>query len=58
MEQYFKAAKVWDSKWVTITSMYLDGDAMFWWQTQMQKDLRAGQPKIDTYEVLKKELKA
>ena len=53
MEQYFKAAKV----MVTITSMYLSGDAKLWWRTYVEDDADAGGGKIDSWEALKKELK-
>ena len=57
MEQYFKAAKVLDQEMVTITSMYLLGDAKLWWRTRMEDDADAGKGKIDSWEALKKELK-
>ena len=57
MEQYFKAAKVLDQEMVTITSMYLLGDAKLWWRTRMEDDADAGKGKIDSWEALKKESK-
>lgn len=57
MEQYFKAAHVPDAEKVTITSMYLAGDAKLWWRTRVEDDVSAGRPKIDTWAALKKELK-
>lgn len=57
MEQYFKAARVPEDEWVTITTMYLDGDAKLWWRTRVQEDTSAGRPVIDSWAVLKKELK-
>lgn len=58
MEQYFKAARTPEDEWVTLTSMYLDGDAKLWWRTRVQEDTSAGRPVIDSWAVLKKELKA
>ena len=57
MEQYFKAARVENDEQVTITSMYLTGDAKLWWRTRLDDDASAGRPKIETWDVLKKELK-
>ena len=57
MEQYFKAARVPEQKIVTITSMYLSGDAKLWWRTYVEDDVDAGRGKIDSWEALKKELK-
>ncbi|XP_065632783.1 uncharacterized protein LOC136068889 isoform X1 [Quercus suber] len=42
---------------VTITSMYLSGDAKLWWRTRVEDDADAGRGKIDWWEALKKELK-
>ena len=58
VEQYFKAAKVPEREWVTLTSMYLSGDAKLWWRTRMAEDASAGRPNIDSWEMLRKELKA
>ena len=57
MEQYFTAAKVPDAEKVTITSMYLSGDAKLWWRTRLTDDANAGRPKIDSWEKLRKEMK-
>ena len=57
MEQYFKAAHIPDREKITITSMYLSGDAKLWWRTQMSGETRAGKPQIEDWETLKKELK-
>ena len=57
MEQYFKAARVPEQKIVTITSMYLSGDAKLWWRTYVEDDVDAGRGKMDSWEALKKELK-
>ena len=42
---------------VTITTMYLTGDAKLWWRTRTSDDAAAGRPKIESWEILKKELK-
>ncbi|XP_059663503.1 uncharacterized protein LOC132309188 [Cornus florida] len=57
MEQYFKAARILDGEKVTITSMYLSGDAKLWWRTWTEDDVSAGRPRIKVWETLKKELK-
>ena len=57
MEQYFKVAKIPEKKQVNITSMYLGGDAKLWWHIRLANDFSASRPKIETWEVLKKELK-
>ncbi|XP_059625412.1 uncharacterized protein LOC132268599 [Cornus florida] len=57
MEQYFKAARIPNGEKVTITSMYLSGDAKLWWRTQTEDDASAGRPRIEVCETLKKELK-
>ncbi|TXG51266.1 hypothetical protein EZV62_023790 [Acer yangbiense] len=57
MEQYFKAVRIPDREQVSITSMYLSGDAKLWWRTRMADDLSAGRPSIVVWESLKKELK-
>ena len=51
MEQYFRAARIPDNEKVTITSMYLSGDAKLWWRTRMADDASAN------WGTLKKELK-
>ena len=40
-----------------ITTMYLTGDAKLWWRTRTSDDAAAGRPKIESWEILKKELK-
>ena len=40
-----------------MTTMYLTSDAKLWWHTQVDDDGSAGRPFIDTWDVLKKELK-
>ncbi|XP_059668777.1 uncharacterized protein LOC132313854 [Cornus florida] len=57
MEQYFKTARILDGEKVTITSMYLSGDAKLWWRTRTEDDASAGRPRIEVWETLKKELK-
>ncbi|KAG6478499.1 hypothetical protein ZIOFF_061942 [Zingiber officinale] len=57
MEQYFVAAKVPETEKVTISSMYLIGNAKLWWRTRMVDDANAGRQKIDTWDRLKKEMK-
>ena len=57
MESYFSAARVPDDEKVSLTSMYLVGDAKLWWRTRLNEDASANRPKIDTWEALKKELK-
>ena len=57
MEQYFKVASVLDQEMITITSMYLSGDAKLWWRTHVEDDADAGRGKDDSWEALKKELK-
>ena len=57
MEQYFRAARVAERDQVTITSMYLEGDAKLWWRTRLDDDASAGRPRIETWETLKKELR-
>ncbi|CAL5371561.1 unnamed protein product [Camellia sinensis] len=54
MEQYFKAAHVPEGEKVTITSMYLTGDAKLWWRTRVGDDARI---EISTWDTLKKEMK-
>ena len=47
MEQYFKVAHVPEGEKVTITSMYVTGDAKLWWRTCVGDDAR---PEILTWE--------
>jgi hypothetical protein len=56
IEQYFKAVHVPDEEKVSITTMYLKGDAKLWWRTRVS-EICLGQPKIETWEHLKDELK-
>ncbi|XP_070037204.1 uncharacterized protein [Nicotiana tomentosiformis] len=57
MEQYFVVSKIPNGEKVTITSMYLTGDAKLWRRTRMDDDESGGKPKIDTWEKLRKEIK-
>ena len=44
-------------KMVIINSMYLSRDAKLWWRTHVEDDTNVGREKINSWEVLKKELK-
>ena len=57
MEQYFIATRIPVGEQVTITTMYLTGDAKLWWKTRTSNDVAACRPKIERWEILKKELK-
>jgi hypothetical protein len=57
MVQYFKAAHIPENERVTITSMYLTGDAKLWWRTRLGDVANAGKPSIETWEDLQKELR-
>ncbi|KAL0294142.1 UNVERIFIED_CONTAM: hypothetical protein Scaly_2573700 [Sesamum calycinum] len=57
METYFQAARVSDAENLSITSMYLIGDAKLWWHSHLSDDASANRERIETWEVLKKELK-
>ena len=57
MEQYFKAARVPSQEMVTITSMYLLGNAKLWWRTHVEDYADADRGKINSWKALKKELK-
>ncbi|KAL0402564.1 UNVERIFIED_CONTAM: hypothetical protein Slati_4286300 [Sesamum latifolium] len=52
-----KAAKVPDAEKVSITSMYLTGDAKLWWRSHLSDDASANRERIETWKVLKNELK-
>ena len=45
IEQFFKAAHVPDGEKVSITSMYLTGDAKLWWRTRMEDEQSREGPK-------------
>ena len=57
MEQFFRVAHVLDGEKVSITSMYLIGDAKLWWRTRIEDDVEFERPQIITLETLKNELK-
>ncbi|KAL0336592.1 UNVERIFIED_CONTAM: hypothetical protein Sradi_4871100 [Sesamum radiatum] len=57
METYFQAARIPEAEKVSITSMYLMGDAKLWWRIRLSDDTSANRDKIETWDVLKKELK-
>ena len=57
MEQYFIVAQIPVGEQVTITTMYLTCDAKLWWWTRTSDDAAIGRPKIERWEILKKELK-
>ena len=57
MKQYFKAARIPEAEQVSITSMYLEGDAKLWWRGTLQEDVEANRPTIETWDSLKQELK-
>ncbi|KAG8369569.1 hypothetical protein BUALT_Bualt14G0027000 [Buddleja alternifolia] len=52
-----KEAKISDSEKVSITSMYLAGDAKLWWRTHLSDDISTNRQKIETWDALKRELK-
>lgn len=52
MEQYFAAARIHKLEQVTITSMYLLGNAKLWWQICIFNDASADRLKIDSWERL------
>ncbi|KAL3529307.1 hypothetical protein ACH5RR_008629 [Cinchona calisaya] len=54
MEHYFKAVAVPEEEKVSITSMYLAGDAKLWWRTRVSDETV---PLISTWEGLKTKLK-
>ncbi|KAL0305330.1 UNVERIFIED_CONTAM: hypothetical protein Sangu_3037600 [Sesamum angustifolium] len=57
MEMYFQEARILEAEKVSITSMYLIGDAKLRWRTRLSEDVSANRDKIETWDVLKKELK-
>jgi hypothetical protein len=57
MEQYFRAVKAEDDQKVSMATMYLTGDAKLWWRTKSD-EIERGVCTIETWEVLKRELKA
>ncbi|KAK4397585.1 RNA-directed DNA polymerase [Sesamum angolense] len=57
MEIYFQAASIPNAEKVSITNMYLIGDAKLWWRTRLSDHASANRDKIETWDILKKELK-
>ena len=58
MEQYFKASGTNSEETkVSLASMHLSDDAKLWWRSKVI-DIQNGQCTIDTWEDLKKELRA
>ncbi|KAL0320178.1 UNVERIFIED_CONTAM: hypothetical protein Sradi_5279300 [Sesamum radiatum] len=57
MKTYFQATRVPEAEKVSIKSMYLTGDAKLWWRSRLPDDASANREKVETWEVLKKELK-
>ncbi|KAH0665280.1 hypothetical protein KY290_027548 [Solanum tuberosum] len=57
VENYFKEAKVPNSEKVSVTTMYLSDAAKVWWRTRVAEVESANLPQIETWEMLKKELK-
>ncbi|KAL0315103.1 UNVERIFIED_CONTAM: hypothetical protein Scaly_2889100 [Sesamum calycinum] len=46
METYFQAARIPEAEKVSITSMYLTGDAKLWWRTRLFDDASANRTKL------------
>ncbi|KAA0033331.1 uncharacterized protein E6C27_scaffold845G001500 [Cucumis melo var. makuwa] len=58
LEQYFKATNtVTEEAKVTLAAMYLCEDAKLWWRSRYM-DIQEGRCTIDTWDVLKKELRS
>lgn len=57
MKQYFIAAHILENDQLSITTMYLSGDAKLWWRTRDADDVGACRPRIDTWAKLKKEMR-
>ncbi|TYK02461.1 uncharacterized protein E5676_scaffold1738G00820 [Cucumis melo var. makuwa] len=58
LEQYFKATNtVTEEAKVTLTTMHLCEDAKLWWRSRYM-DIKEGRCTIDTWDVLKKELRS
>ncbi|KAK4403128.1 hypothetical protein Sango_1053500 [Sesamum angolense] len=57
METYFQVARIPEAKKVSITSIYLTSDAKLWWRTHLSDDVSVNREKIETWDILKKELK-
>ncbi|XP_060180511.1 uncharacterized protein LOC132610227 [Lycium barbarum] len=56
MEQYFTTARISENDKLSITTMYLTGDAKLRCKTRDADDMSAGRPRIDTWAKLKKEM--
>lgn len=54
MEQYFWVALIPKMKYITIVSMYLEGDTKLWWWSRLQEDVKVQQLTIETWETLKR----
>ncbi|KAK4381991.1 hypothetical protein Sango_2914200 [Sesamum angolense] len=52
-----KVARILEAEKVSITSIYLTGDVKLWWCTRLSDNASANRDKIETWDVLKKELK-
>ncbi|KAL0406151.1 UNVERIFIED_CONTAM: hypothetical protein Slati_3929000 [Sesamum latifolium] len=52
-----KAARVPNAEKVSITNMYLNGDVKLWWRSRLSDDASTNRERIETWDVLKKELK-
>ncbi|KAK4382003.1 hypothetical protein Sango_2915400 [Sesamum angolense] len=57
METYFQVARILEAEKVSITSIYLTGDVKLWWCTRLSDDSSVNRDKIETWDILKKELK-
>ena len=57
MEQYFRTAHISKGEKVSLTTMYLTGDAKLWWRTRSDQEANGGCGLIETWDALKKELK-
>ncbi|KAK4422090.1 hypothetical protein Salat_2160000 [Sesamum alatum] len=57
MEAYFQATRIPEEEKVSTTSMYLTGDVKLWWRTRLSDDASANRDRIETWDVLRKELK-
>ena len=53
MEHFLRVAQIADEEKVSITGMYLIGDAKIWWRTRLEGDAESGRPQISTWETLK-----
>ena len=44
MEQFLRVAQIADEEKVSITGMYLIGEAKLWWRTRLEGDAESGRP--------------